>query len=291
MVSKDRLKELKGDEDPLDKLEKEAFYTLESVTAASLGTDDADEEAGGVCDVCMDGECEDTNEIVFCDGCNTPVHQACYGILNIPEGKYLCATCSEGAPLDSVPCVLCPNTGGAYKPTAQGEWAHVACAMWIPETSFADTLAMEPIVGLDDVPEARYKLRCYLCKTRRAGACIQCRTPSCAIAFHVTCAQKHGLFMRVQEDRWHRIVYAVYCEKHTPSDATVNKYRLAASRKPTKLKVAKSFKETLEASITLPRAAARLPNLPAGLVRDVLGVNLDLDENVKRFDFGLVDGH
>lgn len=30
-------------------------------------------------------------------------------------------------------------------------WAHVACAIWIPELDFEDARRMEPIVGMRDV--------------------------------------------------------------------------------------------------------------------------------------------
>lgn len=81
-------------------------------------------------------DAEDGNEMVFCDSCNICVHQACYGITHIPDGEWLCRPCKELGYKKDLPCVLCPNTGGALKPTSQpGEWAHVACALWIPEVS------------------------------------------------------------------------------------------------------------------------------------------------------------
>lgn len=43
-------------------------------------------------------------------------------------------------------CELCPQRDGAYKRTDSGGWAHVVCALYIPEVSFGNTMTMEPIV-------------------------------------------------------------------------------------------------------------------------------------------------
>lgn len=59
-------------------------------------------------------DAEDTNEMVFCDGCNICVHQACYGIMKVPQGSWLCRICALAIKPD---CVLCPRTGGAMKCT------------------------------------------------------------------------------------------------------------------------------------------------------------------------------
>jgi len=59
-------------------------------------------------------ESEDNNEMVFCDGCDICVHQACYGIQKIPEGSWLCRVCAMGI---KPTCILCPKMGGAMKST------------------------------------------------------------------------------------------------------------------------------------------------------------------------------
>lgn len=35
------------------------------------------------------------------------------------------------------------------KRTVDGQWAHVSCALWIPESGFDDVTTMEPISKLD----------------------------------------------------------------------------------------------------------------------------------------------
>jgi len=31
-----------------------------------------------ICSVCLDGESEDTNDLLYCDKCHTPVHQVIF---------------------------------------------------------------------------------------------------------------------------------------------------------------------------------------------------------------------
>ncbi|XP_026089968.1 protein Jade-1-like [Carassius auratus] len=165
-----------------------------------------------VCDVCRSPEGEDGNEMVFCDKCNVCVHQACYGILKVPQGNWLCRTCALGV---QPKCLLCPRRGGALKPTRSGtKWVHVSCALWIPEVSIGCPEKMEPITKVSHIPASRWALSCGLCR-EHTGTCIQCSMPSCIVAFHVTCAFDHGLEMRTTLAENDEVRFKSYCLEHS----------------------------------------------------------------------------
>ena len=126
---------------------------------------------------------EDNDEILFCDGCNVAVHQSCYGVPEIPQGTWYCRACASGARKPTPPelstgthlpyalrrapeqpleahlapaCALCPGLGGALKTVSDdkfaGCWAHVSCALWIPECGFGNNVTFDPIRYLSWIP-------------------------------------------------------------------------------------------------------------------------------------------
>lgn len=165
-----------------------------SSAAAVNGETAGAEEQDTKCAVCDDGDCENTNAIVFCDGCDLAVHQECYGVPFIPEGQWLCRKCQligraagANAPVCEhsfraitplmlwylaitdikfpQSCIFCPNTEGAYKQTTNMRWSHLLCAIWIPEVSLGNQIFMEPVQDVEKVPKSRWKLVSTLCST------------------------------------------------------------------------------------------------------------------------------
>ena len=112
----------------MDRFEKESYFEQSKNADNHQGVNQMiDEDA--VCCVCNDGECQNSNVILFCDMCNLAVHQDCYGVPYIPEGQWLCRRCLQ-SPSCPVDCVLCPNRGGAFKQTDDGRWSHVVSTIY-----------------------------------------------------------------------------------------------------------------------------------------------------------------
>ncbi|KAF8989853.1 hypothetical protein BDQ17DRAFT_1372655 [Cyathus striatus] len=208
----------------MDRLEKEWFDLTKNIPKPDLAMPSED----STCAICDDSEGENSNAIVFCDGCNLAVHQDCYGVPYIPEGQWLCRKCTV-SPENPVQCILCPNEGGAFKQTTSGDWVHLLCAIWIPETRVANEVFMEPITGVDRISKSRWKLRCSICDFRD-GACIQCSKASCFLAFHVTCARKQKLLLPMKGTQGSEpVVLTCYCERHlTKEQQDVREAALAA---------------------------------------------------------------
>lgn len=175
---------------------------------------------GGCC-VCSDERGWAENPLVYCDGhaCSVAVHQACYGIVQVPTGPWFCRKCESQERAARVRCELCPHKDGALKRTDNGGWAHVVCALYIPEVQFANVLTMEPIV-LQYVPHDRFNKTCYICEEQgreskaASGACMTCNRHGCRQAFHVTCAQMAGLLCEEEVLEVDNVKYCGYCKYH-----------------------------------------------------------------------------
>lgn len=113
---------------------------------------------------------------------------ACYGIVTVPIGPWFCRKCESPDRQTKVVsdfkciifrleyffcssfndthliwllqrCELCPSRSGALKRADSGGWAHVVCALYIPEVRFGNVTSMEPII-LQLIPPERYNKVC-----------------------------------------------------------------------------------------------------------------------------------
>ncbi|XP_016161019.1 PREDICTED: protein AF-17-like, partial [Ficedula albicollis] len=98
-------------------------------------------------------------------------------------------------------------------------WAHVVCALYIPEVQFANVLTMEPIV-LQYVPHDRFNKTCYICEEQgreskaASGACMACNRHGCRQAFPFPSAQMAGLLCEEEVLEVDNVKYCGYCKYH-----------------------------------------------------------------------------
>lgn len=155
------------------------------------------ESDDSVCVVCFNGESMDDNPIVFCEGCNAAVHQACYGVDRIPEDDWYCEACREKAhvrsprrdPTDAQQptCVICLQSVGAFhRLRGSLDWAHVLCTLWLPGTSFDSIISLRGI-GLPPPPVD--DPACCLCN---GDGGYVCTCGGCKVVYHPMCAWKAG---------------------------------------------------------------------------------------------------
>jgi hypothetical protein len=173
-----------------------------------------------VCMCCFDGTSTDGNRIVFCDGCNASMHQACYGLAEIPEGDYYCERCKEvqytarsiGKAFNRydavrlVSCCLCPVKHGGIKPTTDGRWVHLCCAIWSKNAVILDMAEMSPIdvKGVEFQRQLRgsgntiYDQACKICNSF-GGFVVKCSgcdlDKPCTEVFHPLCAWFEGCYI------------------------------------------------------------------------------------------------
>lgn len=194
-----------------------------------------------VCVVCGSGESDENNPIVFCERCETPVHQKCYSISVIPDGDWLCWPCKEyedglrlagkdpkaerpprwqrkPGTLPDLPdlpkCTLCPIERGAFKRSKGGKWVHVYCAKHTPEVTLRDNDAPDAVEGLGRIKPEMLQRVCSWCGLE--GAVLNCSFKDCNLAFHPMCARRARFHMQPKPGPGGKTDYRFYCEKHSP---------------------------------------------------------------------------
>ncbi|KAJ0869373.1 putative [histone H3]-lysine(4) N-trimethyltransferase chromatin regulator PHD family [Helianthus annuus] len=128
---------------------------------------------------------------------------------------WFCSKCKSSgkSKVGSLSCCLCPVTGGALKPTVDGRWAHIVCALFIPEVFFGDPEGREG-VDCSKVVARRWGGKCYVCK-KLDGCVIDCSEEKCCLRFHVTCGLKEDLCIEYKQGRNKGAIVAGFCKTHT----------------------------------------------------------------------------
>jgi hypothetical protein len=135
-----------------------------------------------LCGVCCAPDSLENDPIVICEVCGVAVHQTCYRLAVVPDGDWYCQPCRQYLdaqdieknviPTHELECQACCTKAGAFAPTADGGWVHVACSMFLPElylqekhtSRFQGPLDdLQVVCGLDKL-KARRRLRCCFCK-------------------------------------------------------------------------------------------------------------------------------
>ncbi|KEJ82736.1 Protein Jade-3 [Oxytricha trifallax] len=203
---------------------QDSFDPLNPYEKITINQNKVDEDIQ--CDVCLEFDHEEDDQIVICDLCNVAVHQSCYGgdILNkLPEdAQWFCQRCqvlvkNPQMKCDELQCFLCPNVDGAMKKIDNNQWAHIICVNWNPDIYFSDE-TKSAITG--QVNQKRFELQCNMCKVKGKGACIQCDYKNCHHSYHARCAVRRGVIQEWEEvkktynlqDETHYV--PIFCEKH-----------------------------------------------------------------------------
>ncbi|KAF8822521.1 PHD-finger domain-containing protein [Cardiosporidium cionae] len=216
-------------------------------TSPSTATDDV------LCGVCFGGECEEGNQILLCDGCDKGVHQACYGVTIIPEGKWFCSLCEWKAKQarslseerlashtkeKSARCKLCDHEGGIMRRGAEKVWVHSSCVLFASAgPSFRKKTELDDPCGItQSLKEARLRgYRCDLCTF--GGFPLPCAYPQCCKRIHVMCAKEVGnpcflehIWEGEGSQRRDTVWKAVFCREHS-STSDVNIARQTEKRR------------------------------------------------------------
>lgn len=104
-------------------------------------------------------------------------------------------------------------------------------------------------MDVEKVPKTRWKLTCYLCN-QKMGACIQCGNKNCFTAFHVTCARRARLYLKMKNNHGTLAVLdgtsvlKAFCDKHCPAEYS-KENEVSAATKEAKLFYKKTMKGRL----------------------------------------------
>mmetsp|Transcript_14888 Transcript_14888/g.36135 ORF Transcript_14888/g.36135 Transcript_14888/m.36135 type:complete len:2037 (+) Transcript_14888:2150-8260(+) len=222
-----------------------------------------EQDMNAVCSICGDGDVTPDNQILFCEACDIPIHQMCYGVEKVPEGDYYCVACKhfkrdkmkedansraltsstrarEPLPVLPIRCELCPVQYGAYvrcelpkdaPPNAVTKWVHMGCAKW-QGLNFSGSGQLNPEC-VEDVTALKREFRrldyaCDICKGKR-GAYHKCSDAGCDKWMHMACAQICGLcevnYGEDVEGHPTEKPWTLFCRQHSDVDPEESSYK------------------------------------------------------------------
>ncbi|KFW86129.1 Protein AF-10, partial [Manacus vitellinus] len=160
------------------------------------------------------------NPLVYCDGhgCNVAVHQACYGIVQVPTGPWFCRKCESQERAARVRCELCPHKDGALKRTDNGVSMSTFFLPIFLKSGSNNIVNNAVLTIVNSKPV--FNKTCYICDEQgreskaATGACMTCNKHGCRQAFHVTCAQFAGLLCEEEGNGADNVQYCGYCKYH-----------------------------------------------------------------------------
>eukprot|EP00347_Sterkiella_histriomuscorum_P020970 403335761 len=167
------------------------------------------------CDICLDNQSQEDNQLVVCEICLAATHQKCYGLDlkdRVPENVWLCIRCkylkqeykdvlasSNKRKLSEISrpfCLFCNDLQGIIVQLQGGplsdHWVHIVCVNWSNQCSFILNYNRELVYQLDKLPNPKSlneaeNVPCTICEDS-SGYLIKCDYGDCQEQFHVRCA-------------------------------------------------------------------------------------------------------
>uniref|UniRef100_A0A914YM35 PHD finger protein 14 n=1 Tax=Panagrolaimus superbus TaxID=310955 RepID=A0A914YM35_9BILA len=214
----------------LDEDTQDAKNDVEDLAA---GANQVKKEDIVYCCICLKPETKELS-VSKCDRCNIAVHDACYGVIDDDtesvasngEIPWFCEPCMFGL-VEPPHCELCPSRYGAFKKTDIGEnWIHVLCGQYIPKITYADN---EKLIGISyqEIDHKTFgKKPCSCCNDTikaRIGIAVPCEAGLCKNNYHITCAQRLGLLVELDESE---CTGHLFCKRHTLSEDLKRRKRI-----------------------------------------------------------------
>lgn len=228
--------------------------SLKSISSR-LSSVSEDLKLADFCCACLQEDSSDDDPIILCDGrCGQSVHLSCFGLKEVPTGKFYCDGCSydnlrSEYVIQRSRCYLCNRSEGflckiiehknnpKLKPSDQ--FVHLICVLFINELTLdPDSLKPNNLLHLD---KERKDLFCNMCKRKGLGV-AQCTYGNCMQSSHPYCCFSFPSCSTLAEDeekRWSLVIleksnnadfessirYELYCPRHVnkiPNDCIVS---------------------------------------------------------------------